>query len=266
MEKEPESKEVTANEVVPTTFEPRIQRTKPVSKPLHIPKADRLVIDLRDDSSDSSDEEQDRVEISIAAFLKTARQSVEEKNSTIPNALSHLPRNQQEEYQRLKQEIFRRENKLMMQGGSKSSPSQSQSENLAASHPIPRTCIEQNATQESTLVSIGNIDNLTVEAVSVPISSSVKPTVQKESSPAVSPQPSAPTENCSKENQLEKKLNQSVVSSSSKLSKTPIKKALTSPLTRNLDGDSKLNRLVIKANDSSLHKTSALKQQLLLKK
>jgi hypothetical protein len=129
---QPEEKDFKSDE--PSTmnpvFERRNQATKIPPKPIHIPKADRLVIDLRNDSSDSSDED-DGVESSITALLKSARQTVEEKSSVIPHALSHLPRNQQEEYQRLKQEIVRRENRLMKQGASKvSALIQSQSDNL----------------------------------------------------------------------------------------------------------------------------------------
>lgn len=109
---------VAAHPPMANVFDKRMNNNnnKHVAKPmLVIPKADRLVIDLRDDSSDSDDEEEeeekerDRVEVSIANLLKTARQTVEEKVAVLPHALSHLPRNQQEEYQRLKQEILRRE-------------------------------------------------------------------------------------------------------------------------------------------------------------
>lgn len=128
---QPEEKDTKAEEpAVPNlAFERRNQATKIPSKSVHIPKADRLVIDLRNDSSDSSDED-DGVQSSITALLKSARQTVEEKSSIVPNALSHLPRNQQEEYQRLKQEIVRREK--MKQGASKASPLiQSQSDGLS---------------------------------------------------------------------------------------------------------------------------------------
>ena len=80
-----------------------------------IPKADRLVIDLRNDSTDDSSDE-DVVGDSITALLKSARQTVEMKDAeNVPRALSHLPLHQQEEYQRLKQEIVRRQNRLVNQ-------------------------------------------------------------------------------------------------------------------------------------------------------
>lgn len=92
--------------------------------PIQIPIAERLIIDLRNDSSESEDDE---FEDSITALLKSARQTVESKDvskekSVIPQVLSHLPRNQQEEYQRLKEEIFRRESQRVNRG-SKQVPS-----------------------------------------------------------------------------------------------------------------------------------------------
>ena len=102
-----------------------VQPTKKSSTPIQIPIAERLIIDLRNDSSDSSDDDDNGFEDSVTALLKSARQTVESKDLTtsqaIPQVLSHLPRNQQEEYQRLKEEIFRRENQRVK--GSKPVPS-----------------------------------------------------------------------------------------------------------------------------------------------
>lgn len=104
-----------------------------------IPKADRLVINLQEDSSDSSDAEEDSVVNSITALLKSARQTVEKTEqrdaaSTVQD-VSALPRNKQEEYQRLKQELIRRQNIRLQQQQNSSSIrtamlTQSQTDNI----------------------------------------------------------------------------------------------------------------------------------------
>lgn len=122
--KEVEEAQVAPKEIPAVTVKTTQAPLKKSPTPVHIPIAERLIIDLRNDSSDSED---DGFEDSITAFLKSARQTVESKDvskekSVIPQVLSHLPRNQQEEYQRLKEEIFRRENQRVKQG-SKQVPS-----------------------------------------------------------------------------------------------------------------------------------------------
>ena len=89
----------------------------------------KLVIDLRDDSSSDSDHDgeeswiRDSIGPSIDSLLKSARQTVENKDVVMSKALSQfLPHNQQEEYNRLKQEIVRRENHLLKNGVNKKTP------------------------------------------------------------------------------------------------------------------------------------------------
>lgn len=115
--------------------------------PLVIPKADRLVINLQEDSSSEEDDgDEDNVVNSITALLKSARQTVEQKDAASTQAapsaalaqdMSLLPQNKQEEYQRLKMELVRRE-KMRLQHQPSTSPTgsrnlmltQSQSDNI----------------------------------------------------------------------------------------------------------------------------------------
>lgn len=93
--------------------------SNPASLLFPIPK---LVIDLRDDSSDDGEESwiRDPIGSSIDSLLKSARQTVENKDTVMSKALSQfLPHNQQEEYNRLKQEIVRRESHLLKNGVNK---------------------------------------------------------------------------------------------------------------------------------------------------
>lgn len=267
MQIQPEPKDVKAGEVVPPVFERRNQATKTVSKPIHIPKAERLVIDLRNDSSDSSDDEDDRVEVSITALLKTARQTVEEKVSVIPNALSHLPRNQQEEYQRLKQEILRRENRLMKQGTTKMSTLiQSQSDNLPKSDDPPENCIDKLVLSEPPLVSSiadkfnivvpTQIDSVPSPDLCVASKSSLDPDMSQKSSPVIPPQPVCHESNA-KENQATNEQDRT-----SKEDAVP--KLQSTSLNPHVPDGLKTTRSPNKATDSP--KLSALKQQLLHKK
>lgn len=269
MQMQPEPKDVKAGEVAPPVFERRNQTTKTVSKPIHIPKAERLVIDLRNDSSDSSDDEDDRVEVSITALLKTARQTVEEKISVIPNALSHLPRNQQEEYQRLKQEILRRENRLMKQGATKTSTLvQSQSDNLPKSDDPSENCIDKLVVPESSLVSSisdksntivpTQIDLIPSSASCLPSKPSFDSDISQKSSPIIPSQPVCP-ENNAKENQAAHEQNRTS-------KEDAVQKLQSTPLTPRLADGLKTTRSPSKASDSVSPKLSALKQQLLHKK
>ena len=259
---QPEPKDVKIDEVVQPVVERRTQAAKSAPKSIHIPKADRLVIDLRNDSSDSSDED-DRVEVSITALLKTARQTVEEKVSVIPHALSHLPRNQQEEYQRLKQEIVRRENRLMKQGTSKSSTLvQSQSDNLPKNDSPPGTCIEQ--LQEPRADSAASDKTCNVAQVSL-VSTADQPvappsldsSVPRKPSPVIPPLPVLPGNNA--------KENKQGASGTLKKSEATARQPIAST-PRLADGSKGSSRSPVKTSDPNSPKLSALKQQLLLKR
>lgn len=110
---------------------------------VQIPKTDRLVIDLRDDSSDSSDEDE-VVEDAISAFIRSARQSVDQKTNPASNAVSALPLHEQEEYLRLKGEIERRENKALAASAS-SAAAAATAQKLRAKSPTDATTGSPNA-------------------------------------------------------------------------------------------------------------------------
>lgn len=141
--------EPVAEETKPVEI--KIQKPVPKVIPLMIPipKAERLIIDLRPDSSDSSseDEEENAVECSIDSLLKTARKTVEQKGAALPEAMARLPKHRQEEYQRLRQEILRRENNRFLQHSSKASPSPQQCPEEVAQETNPTIVVlDQNLT------------------------------------------------------------------------------------------------------------------------
>jgi len=201
--------------------------------PLVIPKADRLVINLQEDSS--SDEEygdEDNVVNSITALLKSARQTVEQKDAAstqgAPSAavaqdMSLLPQNKQEEYQRLKMELVRRENMRLQQQQPTTSPTssrnlmltQSQSDNIpkkSSDHQTvdnPSIIVPPSSEMPSSLPAAPVRANTNPVAISVDSyqgSSVVLKTVVPISSP----------ENGAKENRLAK--NSSVIQKSSSVS------------------------------------------------
>ncbi|KAK4036974.1 hypothetical protein OUZ56_029019 [Daphnia magna] len=269
---QPEQKDKKVDE--PLMLNPVIERrnlpTKVPLKPIHIPKADRLVIDLRNDSSDSSDEEEYNVESSIAALLRTARQTVEERNAAIPHALSHLPRNQQEEYQRLKQEILRRENQLLKQGASKVPTLV-----LPQLDNIPKgdlsASVQQPATQESRVVSrtttyekpilVSSKIDLVHSAGKDRSAASPKPSVELTTSrrqAPIIPPPTVPFGANAKENELN-------VENNKKLGETLAAKSHATVSTPRASDGPKI-KSPLKSNESSSPKLIALKQQLLHKK
>lgn len=266
---QPQEKGVKAEEPVMLNlvFERRNQATKIPSKCVQIPKADRLVIDLRNDSSDSSDED-DGVQSSITALLKSARQTVEEKSSIVPHALSHLPRNQQEEYQRLKQEIVRRENQKIKQGASKVSPLiQSQSNGLSKMDSASGACI-QLPLQQPIVISTHSEKSINVpsQVDSVPSTdqdmfncSPINTLELTIPSPIILPHSASPGSH-TKENEKSESI--AVNSVKSDGASVTIPQPTTS--TRPLDG-LKI-RSPMKPNESNSPKLIALKQQLLHKK
>lgn len=259
---QPDQKVKKADE--PPMMNPVFERRNPPSKvpqkPIHIPKADRLVIDLRDDSSDSSDDEEDMVESSIVALLKTARQTVDEKNSSIPHALSHLPRNQQEEYQRLKQEILRREN--LKQGASKvPTPIPAQLDNLPKGDSVhqPQESGSISSVLEKTSLASLQIGPLLLmdreQAISSP-----QPPVQLIKQSAVIPSPTVSPGSNAKEN-----VQNENVKNSNKLEEALTAKPQATVSTPRVP-DGVKTRSPMKASESSSPKLMALKQQLLHKK
>ena len=177
-----------------------------------IPKADRLVINLQEDSSDSSgSEEEDNVVNSITALLRSARQTVEktekkEAASTLQD-MSVLPRNKQEEYQRLKQELIRRQNiRLQQQEQQTPSPSgrnamltQSQSDNI----PKCQSPCPANSTSPQPQSSVSSLSSL-ASTSAAPVANSAGPLKKKLNTQSVSPLLSPTAAGGSKENQLAK--------------------------------------------------------------
>ncbi|XP_046444069.1 nucleolar protein dao-5-like isoform X3 [Daphnia pulex] len=264
---QPEEKDTKAEEpAVPNlAFERRNQATKIPSKSVHIPKADRLVIDLRNDSSDSSDED-DGVQSSITALLKSARQTVEEKSSIVPNALSHLPRNQQEEYQRLKQEIVRREK--MKQGASKVSPLiQSQSDGLSKMDSTSGAST-QLLLQQPVVISTHSeksVNTVPPQVDFVPsmdqemlICSPINTLDSTTPSPIILPHSASPGSIVK-----ESEKNESIAITSGKSDGASVTRPTTTS-TRPLDSLKKASPM--KSNESNSPKLIALKQQLLHKK
>ncbi|XP_057376813.1 nucleolar and coiled-body phosphoprotein 1-like isoform X2 [Daphnia carinata] len=268
---QPEQKDKRVDE--PPLLNPVIERRNPPTKaplkPIHIPKADRLVIDLRNDSSDSSDDEEYNMENSISALLKTVRKTVEEKNAAIPHALSHLPRNQQEEYQRLKQEIRRRENELLKQGAPKVPTCvPPQLDNISKGD--SSVSIQHSAPQESRVGSTatGSEKPILVPSKTDPAQSagkdlsisSPKPctklTTSRRQSPTIPP-PTIPFGTNAKENERS-------VENNKKLGETLAAKPHATSTPRASDGPK--TKSPLKSNESSSPKLIALKQQLLHKK
>lgn len=267
---QPEEKDAKAEEpAVPNlAFERRNQATKIPTKSVHIPKADRLVIDLRNDSSDSSDED-DGVQSSITALLKSARQTVEEKSSIVPHALSHLPRNQQEEYQRLKQEIVRRENRLMKQGASKVSPAiQSQSDGLSKFDSTSGAST-QLLLQQPVLISTHSeksVNTVPPQVDLVPstdqemlICSPINTLDSTTPSPIVLPHSASPGSHAK-----ESEKSESIAINSGKSDGASVTRPQPTTSTRPLDSLKKTSPM--KSNESNSPKLIALKQQLLHKK
>jgi hypothetical protein len=182
----PEPKTSDSATAARTESKPEVENrhtAPPLKNPLlAIPKADRLVIDLRNDSDSSSDEGETAVEDSITALLKSARQTVEKKADiaqSIPQALSHLPRHQQEEYQRLKQEILRREqNRLLQSQHASSKPAtptgQTEESNSDVATSTPAASTTSNAAPRVIVANIPQQPAASKMAVA-PVSSTLQP-------------------------------------------------------------------------------------------
>lgn len=266
---ESEQNKLKFDQPLQPAFEKRNLAQKNIPKSIQIPKADRLVIDLRNDSSDSSDSEDDSVRISIANLLKTARQTVEEKVSVIPHAMSHLPRNQQEEYQRLKQEILRRESQLAKQGIPKVTLIQSQTDNLPKSDLPAETGIDDG------LVSSIIVDSaiskklhlnpvLPDNQVVMDCSAHQKPIANLSNEKLSSA--SLPDSSLSQNNSKENEGAENTASIAEKPLKTSVSKLNPSVATSRPADGLKSSRSPSKASDSNSSKLVALKQQLLHKK
>lgn len=172
---------------------------------LSIPIADRLVINLGQDSSSDEDDVDESVADSITALLKSARQSVEQKDAAKAAALvqdmSVLPPNKQEEYQRLKMELERLQNCRLERRRQQQAPTsssrpvmltQSQTENLPA---VPRPPSKEPlpvATKPRATTVVAHVPSPPTTSLS---SNSAAPALQSSSSPASSSPASSSKEN-----------------------------------------------------------------------
>jgi hypothetical protein len=206
------------------------------------------------------------VQSSITALLKSARQTVEEKSSIVPNALSHLPRNQQEEYQRLKQEIVRREK--MKQGASKVSPLiQSQSDGLSKMDSTSGAST-QLLLQQPVVISTHSeksVNTVPPQVDFVPsmdqemlICSPINTLDSTTPSPIILPHSASPGSIVK-----ESEKNESIAITSGKSDGASVTRPTTTS-TRPLDSLKKASPM--KSNESNSPKLIALKQQLLHKK